>query len=489
MTAAARIALRLGLAAGLIYFSTAGGTLDTSDAVSVLDEATSIVTRGALDVPPGDSIWVGRAGRHYLPFGIGQTLYDIPLLFVGRGAAQVAGARFGDPDTIPKAVVALGSAVAIATAVAFGFLLALRLSGDARASMLAAAALAFATQFWPYSKFGFNAALAAAALAGGLYGVAAGWRTGSAGLAAAGGAGLALALLTRHEFVLAAIIALAWLALADRARTDRRRLLAAAGVPIAIGFLVSCGVNIIRFGRPFFSGHQPGFGTSGFLSFFISPSGALLLYSPVAIAGIGLIQRARRDAVARLLLVVCVAEFVFYASLDDWLGTRSYGPRYLVPLLPLLVAPLAWWWTRARGLRRAALASVIVAGVLIQLPAIVVTPSQAGIAARQPPQTIRRDLWEWSPIRLNARLARSAVPANLRNLAGNSRPQPSAPGSLADRLSYSLNFWWLYLYYLGALSRAAAIAAALVPAVAGATLWATTYARAAGLPAPGPDAI
>lgn len=56
------------------------------------------------------------------------------------------------------------------------------------------------------------------------------------------------------------------------------------------------------------------------------------------------------------------------------------------------------------------------------------------------------------------------MPANVRYIAGLAKPPVARAGdSLADRLDFSLDFWWLYLYYLGKLPGAAALAAGVLP--------------------------
>ncbi|MEO8069775.1 MAG: hypothetical protein ABI652_00105, partial [Acidobacteriota bacterium] len=98
-----RVAWLVAAATWLVYVAAAGGTLGTGDAVAMFDEANAIVTRGALDVPASqsDEAWRGLDGRYYTPFGIGQPLFDIPLLLAGRAVTHVAGLRLGDADTIP----------------------------------------------------------------------------------------------------------------------------------------------------------------------------------------------------------------------------------------------------------------------------------------------------------------------------------------------------------------------------------------------------
>jgi 4-amino-4-deoxy-L-arabinose transferase-like glycosyltransferase len=258
----------------------------------------------------------------------------------------------GDPDALPKAAVAMATTIPSAFTVALGFLLAWRLSADRRASLLAAAALGFGTLVWPYSKFGFNAPLAAAALTGGVYGIGVGAHAEGRRLLAAGGAALGIAWLTRHELALAIVPAMVWLWWRVHRQPDRLARMSAALAGIAMAGAIWMTLNALHFGHPFWTGHQPDVTFRGIAAFLISPSGALLLYAPAALAGVILVSLAVQGApLARLLAAVTLVLAAFYGSLDDWLGTRSYGPRYLVPVLPLLVAPLAVWWSRARRRR------------------------------------------------------------------------------------------------------------------------------------------
>ena len=480
-----RIAAVVFSAVWLVYLTTAGGSLGTGDAVGMYEAAVSIVDRGATDVPPHQSMpsWRGIDGKYYLPFGIGQSLYDVPFVLIGRTAAALSGITFGDPDTIPKAVVALGSTVTAAAAAAICFLLAWRLSSDARSSLTAAAALAFGTLLWPYSKFGFNAPLTTALLAAGVCGFITGvdrrdsWRL--LGASAAMGA----ALLTRHETALAAFACLGWLAWRLRADQRRTRLMLAGMAGIGAALVAWMALNAARFGHPFDTGHTPAITFAGLTAFLTSPSGALWLYAPPSLAVFVLWPRVRRgDPPAVLLVVVIVTMSAFYASLDDWLGTRSYGPRYLVPLLPLMVAPLALWLRDATTpLARWAAAALVVAGITLQLPGVVVDFARVGIEAGQPVQSIRRDDWRWAPIRLNAHAAARAVPANVRYLIGTEVPPAGqGTGSIAEQVPFSLDFWWLYLKYLGILPPALMFAGVLVSLVAASALGAAAWRGTVG---------
>ena len=78
------------VAVWLVYITTAGGTMATGDAVAMFEAARSMIDRGTLDVPASQSseLWRGVDGRYYTPFGIGQSLFDVPFVLAGRVAAN-----------------------------------------------------------------------------------------------------------------------------------------------------------------------------------------------------------------------------------------------------------------------------------------------------------------------------------------------------------------------------------------------------------------
>jgi hypothetical protein len=127
---------------------------------------------------------------------------------------------------------------------------------------------------------------------------------------------------------------------------------------------------------------------------------------------------------------------------------------------------------------RPILAAAFVAGLLVQLPGVLVDFSKVSIAVArrtdQPP--VAGDTWHTSPLALNTRAAADAIPANVRYLFGVEAPPPvrrTAAGGdrdFAQQLGFSLDFWWLYLFYLGAIPAAAAVAAGTVPLAAAAVI-------------------
>ncbi len=124
----------------------------------------------------------------------------------------------------------------------------------------------------------------------------------------------------------------------------------AAGGPIA----AACGwwlwFNQHRFGAPFDFGYQAGIQRDfalanlpvGVLGQLVSPGRGVLFYAPwvlLALPGFAALRRRHR-ALAWTLAGAGALQLMFYALRSTWWGNWCWGPRYLVPVLPL-VAMLA----------------------------------------------------------------------------------------------------------------------------------------------------
>jgi hypothetical protein len=474
-TPAGARAAGLWLAAGmtLACLLTAGGSLTTTDAVVTYDVTRGIVERGTLATSRdwiGSPAYRGRDGQYYSPFGIAQSIWNIPFYVAGRAIGARLGGSLGNSDAVPKAVVGLATVPAVSLLGWIAYASLLELGAAPRRAVLIALVLVFATPFWPYSKFGFNQPLTATFLWGG---VLAALGTGTprplAPLLAGVCAGLAL--LTRHEMLPAAVAIGVFVAM--RAAAARRAgAIAWYLAGYAPGLAAWAALNAVRFGNPLNPGYlddpTPGFGSSvlsGVAGLLLSPYASLFLYCPAALltfAGWRALRRRDRLSLG-LFAALFVGYLVLYASLGNWMGGRSYGPRYLVPLLPALIIPLGLWSPGRTG-RHAALA-VVLASVAVQLPGVLVDYSKVRMERAAAGETVAQDMrWAGTPLLLNARASVSSTIVAVRHLSGiDPLPRVSADDAgLSMRLAISLDFWWMHLLYLGVIGRGAAIGIALL---------------------------
>lgn len=456
-----------------VYIASADGTLTTTDAVVSFELTRSLVEDHGVALP-GNMLGLeahrGADGRYYSPFGLLPALYNIPFFLAGQAVVD-AGLQIGRPDSLPKALVAMGQTLVVAFLVVQIFRTAL-LVATPHAALMAALTCAFGSLLWPYALFGFNQPLAAVTLISAIGAVlrGVGHRCNRALYPA--GVWMGLGLLTRHELALAVgpIALCVLMATEGRPRQRIRRVLPLVpGVGVALAIWLT--YNYMRFGNPFDSGFLrdsvPGFGSpvlAGLAGLLFSPGASIFLYSPFAVLGmIGLAVLYRRDRTAALLLgTVSVMFLVFYASLGNWLGGRSYGGRYLLVLLP----PLGVGWAALLdsllpSTRLRTFAVVTGLGALVQLPGVLIDYSQVSQAAGARTALERQWSWQAAPIVLNTRAVLEAIPANAAYVAGM-RPRPVIQRDAGtdqrgfwEEFDFSLDFWWLYLFYLDLLRSAA----------------------------------
>jgi hypothetical protein len=128
------------------------------------------------------------------------------------------------------------------------------------------------------------------------------------------------------------------------------RFWAALLVPPALIVLVLGIVNQVKFGAPWLTGyhqwraetHLPtGRLADGLWGYLFSPRFSIFLYFPLLFfAAVGLprfLARHRLDAIA--MLSIFGAFLLLLSKTPSWAGEWTYGPRYLLPMLPVLSLP------------------------------------------------------------------------------------------------------------------------------------------------------
>ena len=463
----------------VLYLATTGGSMATDImsyevAKNIVEHRSVAMSYNVLNMDAHQ----GMDGRYYAPYGVGHALYAVPFYLAGKLVEDATGIGVGKPEALRKAFVVLGNAVAGALTVWLTFLFACGIGGSPRASVLTALTLGFGTFLWTYSKFGFSAPLTALTILWGLYGVWTGTRTRRPALLWLGGLGLGCALLVRHELALAVVPVGLWIVVESRGSWLRivRRSLPVA-LPVVAAGLLTLYYNEVRFGRPWDTGYlrdrTATFGSIwvGLPGLLASPGRSLFLFAPVTLLGVaGMGALWKRDRSTAMLIGGTIAVLLlFYASLTYWDADRSYGPRYLVAILPLVCLPLVMWFDRpGEDRRRRVLIAVAVLSVVVQLPGVVVDFSRVNFRPEYAYLTREDRLWTWegSALRLNTLAAVSGIPSNVRYLTGlEPRPPIHAADArgrdFSEQFGFSLDFWWLYLPYAGVVPTPLAVTAAV----------------------------
>jgi hypothetical protein len=345
-----------------VYFLSYSGTLHSSDGQAMFSVAESLVRHGDYDI---DQIrWIGLQqgtfgpdGELYCRKGIGTSLLAVPLAWLGLvvpfwGMVQTA---------------MLLNVVVTALTGTLLFLYVRRLGYGERTAVVTSLVFALGTMAWPYSKYFFSEPVDAFCLLAGAYFLL----PASADQATASsptrtllsGVFVGLAVATRFAdavlipVYLGLLLAYLWRAYGGSLRSPKLsrplalsllRHAVAFGLPLLVWAAIICGYNYARFGHPLTTGYLPEESFSapwltGILGLLLSPGRGLLFFCPVLIACLPaaapFVRRHRLEAI--FVYLISVVYVLLYGKWFMWHGGFAWGPRFLVPILPLLCITLA----------------------------------------------------------------------------------------------------------------------------------------------------
>jgi hypothetical protein len=422
-----RVALWLFLTLASVYLLGTGGHINTPDGVVMLRVTNNLLERGAVDL---ETDWIGKefgvfqvedpvTGERlsYAKYGLGYSLASVPGNLLGRLLFPLTGAnerrlfdtarseRDGEMKrTNPFRVffydvrepafrsafisftTSLTNALVVAAIVALIFLTCGRLGFGLWSSFATAAMAGFATPLWHYSKTSFSEPLAGLALL--LFFFCAisakqapfAWRwLFFAGLAL----GCSVLVKPAHavELIPAGLLLAVYARRMQKSAILRSLLAFTLGLAIPVSLILF--YNWVRFASPFETGYgaEAGRWTTPFLTglygLLFSSGRGLLVYFPAFFLTLLAIRRFASGFKAEtvFLLSSLGVLLLLYSKWYMWEGGWCWGPRFLMPALPLCVLPSAclferFWsyptWQRA-GLAVFLLACVGVAanGVIV----------------------------------------------------------------------------------------------------------------------------
>jgi hypothetical protein len=404
----ALVALLLGLAFAAFYAGTSRGVFVFGDDILMYQVTEAIWERGEVAVaslaPSKDVAHASRGGggRRFAKYGLGPSLVALPFYgashwLFDRMELPATADSFGNLRTGPTIFgTGLANAATGGATVAVAFLLAVELGFPLLVALLTASCLGAGTLLAHYSSTFLSEPLSALCLAvavlgllkakgkGSVKGVAAGrWWLAISGFAA----GLAVATKVAHVVVVLPLFL--WAAVLGWHR-DRQRGLVAHSLYWSSCFLLWIGAiaayNWSRFASVFETGYgnEAGDFTTplavGLSGLLVSPAKGVLWYCPVLVLAVGgALAFWRRDRACALAILAASAPWLLMISrYYQWYGGGSWGPRFLVPLLPLWILPAAEIFARTFGERRGsgwrvAILLLVAASLVASLAPLLVT--------------------------------------------------------------------------------------------------------------------
>jgi hypothetical protein len=365
-----------------LYLLVMGREQPWADAHVMYRQAQAIVERQSLQIVGMDQsppdFFIDHDGKRYSLYPLGSSLALIPSYLVYKLAIQVGGA----PNALLFAWAAKLSAAAAGAAACALFLILLRREGiKPRRAAALALTLGAATIMVIYARVAYSETLQAALylwivlLCLELKRSARAWPAAQLGFAV----GWLLNVKAVNVFALG-LVAL-WLAW--QLRPDPKRLLAVAGfslLTLVPWIVLMLGTNYVKTGSPFETGYATanriesifsGRGYDALYGYLFSPGKGVFFFSPILLLGVfGLRAYFReRRAPALLLTGIVVGVIGPHLFFPSWYGGLVWGPRYLVPITPLLLLPAAWWLEQAwtSRWRRVAVIALGAASVGVQI--------------------------------------------------------------------------------------------------------------------------
>lgn len=223
-----------------------------------------------------------------------------------------------------------------------------------RGALLIATLFGFTSMALPYARYDYHLPLAGLGVAGWTVSGLAWLRRGRRQALVWAGVSLGLLVLVRLELAVLSVGALAFILQQDRperseetgnaaASVDKQALLVLL-IPFAVGLTAAAFCQYANWGR-LSGGYEGGFSTTplaGLHGFLFSLGKSVLIYNPVLLllpwAYLQGLREARKETL--FLMLSTMPAVLLYAWWGNWWGGWGWGPRHLVPLLPLLYFPL-----------------------------------------------------------------------------------------------------------------------------------------------------
>ena len=370
LSRADRTVVRWLFVASTAFFLLIGnGVAKAGDEMSMREVAKSLVGERSITVPDLPFVGVpGTGGRTVSKYGIGQPVLAVPFEILGR----LVSAPLEHPSPVREAVVVALMPFVTGALIAMSYVLGRRFGaaprdalGVALVATIGSLGLVYGTEFFSEPLIGLLLLVSVERA------VAQRWTPSFAALTAA------MLVHARAAPLLVVLAIVAW------RQIGWRRLLRSAW-PVAVGLLAWALYGLARFGHPFDNGYRgEGFTTpllDGIQGLLFVSSKSILLFAPLAVAGAFACWAMRRTQPvgAQLIMGFALGTFLLDATWHSWMGGWSWGPRFLMPVVPLLAVPLAPWLSADRR-RWGAVGVLAAVGFAVSLPAVVV------------PSTIQKD--------------------------------------------------------------------------------------------------
>ena len=366
----------------ILYFFSAKGYVEVSDTAFSIQTAEAIVTRDKLDIPFQEmGTLKGTDGLSYSKYGIGLALYYVPIVALGHVLSWLTG--FPEEHLTGFLISFANIPFALFTLYLFGRCLKQLGISLATANWMVVG-LGCGTLCWKYAVYDFSEVMQACLL---LLVFTCVLENTKASILVGGMALGGLILVKLVHVVFLPVFLLYLFVLPDITWLQRIRKVALFSVPIGPFILLIAFLNYVRFGSPLESGY--GGEASQFHltqlwwtvpSLLCSLDKGLFIFCPILILEwLGWPAFVRRQPLfATLCITIILVNLLLAGAWHSWVGGWSWGPRLLVPAIPLWLLPAAFWLDSPSGQHKKKIifTGVLMISVVAQVPGVMIKDQQ-----------------------------------------------------------------------------------------------------------------
>lgn len=386
----------------LLYTFTNAGWYKAGDEFFMIQVARQMVTKGQIgfdlkelsqDPHSEDYIEKGPDGRYYTKWGLGQSLVEVPFIFLHSLTSSVhlpthiGGTLPGAPYHSEWMFLILCPSLISAVGCVLVYRSGARLGYSERVSMVLSLVYGLCTMVWPYSKSLMSEGTLNVAILGGVYGAVSYVAGHRKGWLAVSGACLGFAMITKIISLVVVPMVVVYLLASRDFRSTLRDVCLFFLAPLILFLGIEGWHNAVRYGAIWPSGYDRGWGALGFSTplyvglwgLLASPGKSFFVYAPVSLLGLisarGFFQRNRKEGF--LFLWVAAAYTLPHALWCLWAGDWAWGPRFLLVITPYLILPAGVFfgsWATKSSLTKGVTVGLLVFSVWIQILGVSVHP-------------------------------------------------------------------------------------------------------------------
>lgn len=462
----------------LICLLVSGGRLASSDELAVYLTTESLVERGELAISPDlvkNGIY-GRDGKFYYGVGIAQPALSIPLYIGGKIVAGILGLSEPARTLSIKATVSTLNQLFAGLIAVVMFAFGVRLGYSRRISLFLTLGLLFTTNLFPYFKSYMREPQLLFYLLAAIYHLYAYKLEDKHSSLILAGIFCGIGLLTRLTSVITIPLcyfyftSIVW---GHGEHTSRvQRLVSGSlsfGAPILVAIAVNMLYSYLQFGSIAGTPYADAEFTTplwvGLYGLLFSSGKSLFLYAPLVALGVVALSRfgQRYRPEMYLFIGIVFVHLIFFAKFVAWAGDGSWGARYLIPVLPFLILPIGVLLQSSKAAKRVGVGFAII-GFIIQIGGVSIYLGNYIREIGEYPYTREFNdpefmykshfvpnyspvVGHWKMLIRNAGIVLSGEQPSFTIDDTKSRIPLSE--ETKSNLLYTLDFWFMYLFYAG----------------------------------------